>query len=49
MRIFDNVKHRYAIRLKFGDKILTSLTKSVLEAKASIRTTIKKIYFYMVL
>ena len=26
MRIICNVKHRYAIRLKLGDKFLTSLT-----------------------
>ena len=31
-----NVKHRHVIRLKFGDKFLTSLTKLVLERKASI-------------
>ena len=36
MRIICNVKHRYEIRLKFGDKSLTSLTKLLLEAKASI-------------
>ena len=30
------VKHRYAIRLKFGGKFLTSLTKQGLEAKTSI-------------
>ena len=42
MRIVYNVKHRYAIRLKFGEKLLTSRTKLVLEAKASICSTIKE-------
>ena len=42
MRVMYNVKHRYAIRLKFGDKFLTSLTSLVLEAKASICSTIKE-------
>ena len=43
MRIMYNVKHRYAIRLKFGDKFSTSLNKLVLQAKASIDSTAKKI------
>ena len=42
MRIIYNVKHCYAIRLKFEEKFLTSLTKLVLEAKASICSTIKE-------
>ena len=42
MRVMYNVKRCYAIRLKFGDKFLTSLTKLVLEAKASIYSTIKE-------
>ena len=42
MRVFYNVKHCYAIRLKFGDKFLTFLTKLVLEATASICSTIKE-------
>ena len=42
MIIIYNVQHRYAIRLKFGDKILTSLTKLVLAAKAIICSTIKE-------
>ena len=36
------VKHRFVIRFKFGDKFLTSLTKLVLAAKASICSTIKE-------
>ena len=42
IRIVYNVKYRYAIRLKFGDKFLTSLTNLVLQAKASICSTIKE-------
>ena len=42
MKIIYNVKHRYAIRMKFEDKILTFLTKLVLEAKASICSKIKE-------
>ena len=42
MRVMYNAKHRYGIRLKFGDKSLTSLTKSVLKAKASTYFTIKE-------
>ena len=43
MRIIYSVKHRLSVRLKFGETFLTSLTKLVLEAKASIRSTIKEI------
>ena len=42
MRVIYNVKHRYAIRLEFGDKFLTPLTKLVLEAKAIICSTVKE-------
>ena len=35
-------KTRYAIRLKFEDKFLTSLTKLVLQVKASICSTVKE-------
>ena len=45
MRIIYNVKHRNVIRLKFGDKFLTFLTKLVLEEKASICPTIKENLF----
>ena len=41
-KIIYNVTHRYAIRLKFRGKFLTSLTKVVLEAKASIWSRIKQ-------
>ena len=42
IRVTYNVKHRYAIRLKFGHKFVTSLTKLVLEVKDSICSTIKE-------
>ena len=48
MRIMYNVKHRYAIPLKLEDKFLTSLTKLVLEAKASMCSIIKQNLFYIV-
>ena len=48
MRSIYNIKHRYAIRIKFGDKFLSSLTKLVLEAKASNCSTIKENLFYIV-
>ena len=46
--VIYKVKHRYAIRLKFGDKFLTSLIKLVLPVKASICSTVEEIYFYIV-
>ena len=42
MRIIYNVRHRYAIRLKFRDKFSTFLTKLVLEVKVSICSTNKE-------
>ena len=39
MGIIYNVKNRYVIRLKFGDKLLTFLTKLVFEGKAIIYST----------
>ena len=42
MRVVYDVKHRYAIHLKFGDKSLTSLTKLELETKASLCSTVKE-------
>ena len=41
MRVMYNVKNCYAIRLEFGDKLLTSVIKLVLEAKAKVCSTIK--------
>ena len=43
MRIIYNVKHRYAIHLKFGDKFMTSLTKLVLEAKENLLLYCRKL------
>ena len=42
MRIIYNVKHYYAICLKFGNKFLTSLTKLVLRAKVSTCSAIEE-------
>ena len=45
IKITYNLKQRYAICLKFRDKFLTSLTKLVLQAKASTSSTIKQNLF----
>ena len=42
MRIIYDVRHCYAIQLKFGDKFLTFLAKLVLEGKASVCSKIKE-------
>ena len=42
MRI-THVKYRHAIHLKFGDKFSTSVSKLVLDRKASICSAIKEI------
>ena len=42
IRIIYNVRRGYAIRLKSGEKLLTFLTKQMLEGKASICSTIKE-------
>ena len=41
MRIIYGVKGRRAIRLKFGDKFVNSITTVALQAKPSICTTRK--------
>ena len=42
MRIIYNVQHHYTIRLKFGGKVLTSVTNLVLEVKTSICSSIEE-------
>ena len=42
MAVFDDLKHRHAICLKFGDRFFTSLTMLGIQAKASIRSTIEE-------
>ena len=49
MRMFDNIKHRGVIYLKFGDRFFTFLTMLGLESKGSISSTIKEtllLYFF---
>ena len=41
IKIFNNVKHRRTICLKFGDRFFTSLTMLGCEAKANICSSIK--------
>ena len=45
MRIIYYVKHRWAIRLKIGNKFLTDLTKLVIRAKSNIYPTLKENLF----
>lgn len=42
IRRINNSKYRYVICLKFGDEFFTSITKLVLEVKASINSTVKE-------
>ena len=51
MRVGYSVKHCYAIHLKFGDELLTSLTKLVFKSKAINCSMIKEnllLYCYKV-
>ena len=42
IRLFNNVKHRHAIYLKFGEIFFASLTMLGLEAKAIIYSAVKE-------
>ena len=42
IRIFNNLKYRDAISLKFGDRLFTSLTMLGHESKARINTATKE-------
>ena len=42
IRIICHIQYCYVIRLKFGDKALTSLTKLVVEVKVSVCSKIKE-------
>ena len=42
MKIFNNVKHRHVICLKFGDRFFTSLAMLGCEPKTSICSVIKE-------
>ena len=42
IRIIYNGRHGYVIRLKFGENLLTFLTKKILEGETSICSTIKE-------
>ena len=42
VRIIYNVKHCYTIRLKFGDRFLTSFINLATKVKVSIYSTIKE-------
>ena len=42
IRIFNNLKYRDAISLKFGGRLFTSLTMLGHESKARINTAIKE-------
>ena len=47
MRVIYNVNHRYVIRLKLEDKLLTTLNKLALVQKKVSALKSKKICFYI--